>query len=244
VKMKTTFTYTTILTTLLALGSVASGQSYGGTSAQPSPSLAYAPGFYPGRGYGQDSYSSSYEEGVLSGLGSLASAYGQANFMNSLAAVNMQDAYARYLQNAERSTETYFRMQQINKAAREANRPQRLSYDQYVAMAKKYAPDGLSEYQYDRTLGRLNWPAVLTSEEFAAEREALNRAFMVRSPTDAGAASAFHSNVRRITDSMNAKLRAEFDQLGTAEYLAAKKFITGLEWESQQPLVVRALAAR
>jgi hypothetical protein len=243
--MKTTLTYATLLTMVLGLAGVASAQSsYSSTSAAAAPSANCVPGFYPGRGLGLDSYSSSFEEGFLNGLGSMAAGFGQANYMNSMAAINNQEAYARALQNTERATETYFRLQQINRAAREAQRPQRLSYEQYVVLAKKYAPDGLSEQQYDRTLGRLNWPASLTGDEFAPEREALNRVFMVRSPTDVGGGSAFYGTVRQLTDSMNAKLRAHFDDLSTPEYLAAKKFITGLTMESQEPLVVRALAAR
>jgi hypothetical protein len=50
--------------------------------------------------------------------------------------------------------------------------------------------------------------------------------------------------VRRIADSMDARLKEKFDDLNSAEYIAARKFITGLTMEAQQPLVVRALAAR
>jgi hypothetical protein len=242
--MKTTFNYVTILIAVVALTGVASAQS-SGTAGTPTNSVVYAPGVYAGEPYdGFGHYASTVEGGILEGWGGLIRSKGEANYFNSLAAINGQEAYARYVQNQERATETYFRIKQINQAAREANRPQRLSYEQYVSMAKKYAPEGLSEQQYDRTLGRLNWPAVLTGEEFSTERNALNRTFMVRSPVDAGPASAFYSNVRRIADSMDAKLKAKFNDLNSAEYLAAKKFITGLTMESQQPLVVRALAAR
>ena len=166
------------------------------------------------------------------------------NYYNSLANINAQEAYSRYLQNREQQTETYFRMRQINRAARQAERPQRLTYEQYVALAKQNAPDGLNDVQYDRTLGRLSWPAVLSGDEFAPEREALTRAFMVRSPSDVGAATAFYAAVDRLTQSMQAKLLGKIDQLTPAEYMAAKKFVTGLAYESHQPVAVRALASR
>ena len=42
------------------------------------------------------------------------------NYFNSLARINNQEAMARHQANRELRTETYFRMRQINKAARDA----------------------------------------------------------------------------------------------------------------------------
>jgi hypothetical protein len=135
-------------------------------------------------------------------------------------------------------------MQQINRAAREAQRPQPLAYERYVALAKQQAPAPLSEGEYDRLIGRLNWPALLMTDEFAAEREALDRAYADRSVTDAGAASTFHNNVWKLTQSLEAKLKDKAAQVGSAEYIASKNFVQSLQYESQQPLVVRAVAAK
>jgi hypothetical protein len=239
--MKTTFAAATFVTATLAIAGLATAQTYA-TPSSAAVSLAY--GGYGSDYYGSGYHTSTYEEGALRGWGALAEAYGHANYFNSLAAVNGQEAYNRYLQNREKRTETYFRMKQIYRAAREAAAPQRLTREQYVALAKKEAPDGLSERQYDRVLGRLNWPAALTDDLFAAERDALDHAFLARSPSDSGAGSRFYTTVRQLTSSLEAKLKDKVDQLDAGEYLAAKKFILGLAYESQQPLVLRSLAAR
>jgi hypothetical protein len=235
--MKTTMTLAGMLTSLLTVAPMAMGQTY----VTPSASLGgYGYGGYPSYGYGH--HASTFEEGLLQGEAAVIQSAGQANYYNSLAAINGQEAYSRYLQNREKGTETYFRTKQLNRAAREAMRPQRFTYEQHVALAKKQAPDGLSERQYDRTVGRLSWPAVLAEDEFASERSELDRAFGARSLIDSGPASAFYGNVRQLATSLDAKLRAKVGAVSTAEYLAAKKFITGLTVESQQPVVVRTLA--
>jgi hypothetical protein len=240
--MKATFTYAGFLATVLAGASMAAAQTY--VSPSTEALSATASGYYPGGGYGYGGYhASTAEEGYLAGLGYLTRSQGEANYFNSLASINGQEAYNRYLQNREKATETYFRMQQINRAAREAQRPQPLSFERYVALAKQQAPDPLSDREYDRIVGRLNWPAMLQTEEFAAEREALDRAYQARTPADAGAASAFHRNVWQLTQSMEAKLKEKMGQTGTAEYLASKNFLQSLSYESQQPLVLRAVAA-
>jgi hypothetical protein len=219
---------------LLMVASVASAQSFATPGAAVSESL-YGGGF----GY----YSSTYEEGVLRGLGYLRRSTGEANYYNSLARINNQEAATRYLANREKATETYFRMRQINKAARDAEQPQRLSPEQIVALARQQAPEGLNPAQYNRELGRLNWPAALNADVFAPERVLLDRAFVVRSPADVGAASAFHSQVKQLSTSLEAKLKDHLPLLSTAEYIAAKKFIVGLSVESQQPMIFGALAS-
>jgi hypothetical protein len=242
--MKTTFKYSTAFAVAMALAGAAFAQSYSTTTTTSPATPVVIPGYPGSENYGSGFRASTAEQGMMEGAGNMVRSFGEAGYYNSLAMINGQEAYSRYLQNVERRTETYFRLQQINRAARDAERGERLTYEQYVELAKKYAPDGLTQQQYDRTLGRLNWPKILMGEEFAPEREALNRAFLVRTPLDAGATSGFYGNVHRIAESMNAKLRARFDQLTPPEYIAALKFISGVTMESYQPLVVSALAAR
>jgi len=240
--MKAKLTFAGVLAIVLAGAEWAAGQTYVTPSSEVT--TATASGSYLG-GYGYGGYhASTAEEGYLSGLGYLTRSQGEANYFHSLAAINGQEAYSRYLQNRERATETYFRMQQINRAAREAQRPQPLSYERYVALARQQAPEQLSDGEYDRLVGRLNWPALLMSDEFAAERTALDEAYAARTPADAGAASAFHNNVYKLTQTLEAKLRNKVMLVGSAEYVASKNFIQSLPYESQQPLVVRAVAAK
>jgi hypothetical protein len=223
---------------LLTLGGVAAAQTFA------TPSGAVSESLYGGYGGGYGYFSSTYEEGVLRGLGYLRRSTGEMNYFNSLARINNQEAAARYLVNREKATETYFRMQQINRAAREATRPQRLSPEQQLALARQQAPEGLNPAQYNRELGRLNWPAALSAEVFAPERLLLDRAFAARAPADAGAASAFHSQVKVLTSTMEAKLKDCLTLLSPAEYMAAKKFVLGLSVESQQPMIFGALASK
>jgi hypothetical protein len=236
--MNKLLTLTSFVASTTLVTAIASAQSY-------TPSLGYA-GYYPGTGYygGYGYHSSTAEEGILQGWASVLQAQGQANYWNSLAAVNYQEARARYLKNREQLTETYFRNRQLNLAAREAERPVRLSAEQYTVLAKKAAPARLDETQYNSTFGRLTWPASLMVPEFTAEREALDQLFGSRSPGDYGAGSAFYGRVHELTNSLERSLKNHVNELDAAEYVAAKKFLMGLSYEAQQPMVVRAVAVR
>jgi len=226
--MKTTFSSATFVAIVLALTAAASAQTY------------------PIAGAGYGSYvpwhhASTVEEGVLDGYAAVTSAAGQANYFNSLASINYQDARSRSIQNRKAAVETYFYVREANQSAR---KPVRLTTEQLTKIARAAAPDRLSPQDYDSTLGRLHWPAALLADDFSTERDALERAFHGRSPGDAGAGTAFYGNVKQITSVMQEKLRNHLTELDPAEYLAAKKFLTGASYEATQPMIARTLASR
>ena len=238
--MRKHFVVAAAMASMLALASVASAQTYSPASAE---GAGYG-GMHGGYGgYGGTSHSSTYEEGVFRGLADFTRAIGDADYMSSLAGINRQESWSRYLDNRKKVAETYFEMRQINRAAREAARPQPLSLTQYAALAKQQAPERMTEADYNRVVGRLAWPAVLAGEEFAAERTALDKAFAGRTARDVGVSTAFNREVRELTAQMQTKLRERLETMSPLEFIAAKKFLTSVSFEAQQPLVSTGLAS-
>jgi hypothetical protein len=229
---------TAVFASLMALAGVASAQTTS-TTMTPGGTGGFFPGGY---GYGGGYHASTEAEGVLRGGADFLRGIGEGNYYTSLALVNTQEAVSRAIDNNKKAVETYFEIKQINRAAREAARPQPLTYTQYAKLAKQGAPDRLNDVDYNRVMGRLNWPAVLASDDFAAERTALNQVFVGRTAQDVGVSTNFHRDVRELTAAMQAKLRARLDTMSPMEYIAAKNFLTSVAFESQQPLVASALA--
>lgn len=226
--MKTTLNIASVLASVLTLAGSASAQVYG----------------IPGAGYpfyGNYHHASTVEQGVLDGYAAVNSSIGQANYFNSLAEINHQDARSRYIQNNRSAVESYFYVREANQSAR---KPVRLSQEKLTALAKVAAPDRLSPQDYDSTLGRLNWPAALLADDFAAERDALERAFPNRSPGDVGANTEFYGDVKQLTSTMQSKLRDHIGDFDPAQYMTAKKFLLGVSYETMQPMVARTLALR
>lgn len=236
--MRKLFVTGTVLASFLALAGVASAQTYG---SAVTPGVAVG-GYVPG-GYGYyGSHASTEAEGVLRGGADFIRAIGEGNYYNSLGLVNTQEAWSRAIDNKQKAVETYFQIKQINRAAREAARSQPLTYTQYAKLAKQEAPERLDEADYNRVLGRLSWPAVLASSDFAAERAALDQMFAGRKAQDVGVSTNFHRDVREVTAVMQEKLRNRLDTMSPMEYIAAKKFLTSVQFESQQSLVPAGLA--
>jgi len=227
-----------VMASLLALAGIASAQTHD-TAVAPSVG---ASGYVPGGGYYGGYHASTEAEGAFRGLADLNRSIGENRYMTSLAAINAQEAWSRAIDNKQKAVETYFQIKQINRAAREAARPQPLTYTQYAKLAKQEAPERLSEADYNRVMGRLSWPAVLAGDDFAAERAALDQAFVGRKAQDVGVSTNFHRDVRELTGMMHARLRERMDTMSNMEYIAAKKFLTSVSFESQQPLVATGLA--
>lgn len=236
--MKASLTITSVLLASVAAGNTAWGQAVA-TPTAVSPVVGFG---WDDLGYGY--HASTFEEGVLRGRAALAQSLGQANYYHSLAAVNYQDATTKAIKNHQQAIDAYFYNQQANRSAREAKRSPRLTQEQYVALARADAPDRLSDREYDRTFGRLEWPAVLSSDEFATEREELDRVFGSRTMSSAGAGSAFYGEVRELTTKLQEKLRSRLETLDPAQYMAAKNYLLSLNYEARQPVVTRNLASR
>lgn len=227
-----------LMASLMAVAGVASAQTYGTTSTP-----GFAAGGYMPSGYGYGGYHASTEaEGAFRGLADLNRSIGDNRYMTSLAAINAQEAWSRAIDNKQKAVETYFQIKQINRAAREAARPQPLTYTQYAKLAKQEAPERLSDADYNRVMGRLSWPAVLAGDDFAAERAGVDQAFVGRKAQDVGVSTNFHRDVRELTAVMHAKLRERMGTMSDMEYIAARKFLSSVAFESQQPLVTSALA--
>ena len=222
--MKTTIAPISFLATVLALTAVASAQVY---VAPNLGTFGYGNGFYR--------HASTYEEGVQRGYAARVAAHGQANYLNSLASVNLQQARSLDIQNRKNTVDAYFYMRQANNAARAGSRSERLTTEQYTALAKQAAPNRLSPHEYDSTLGRLNWPAALVGDEFAAERDALDRIFRTRSPGDVGPSTEFYAQVRNISNSMQQKLRENIQELDAAQYVAARNSSSACRTKLRSP---------
>jgi hypothetical protein len=229
----------TVLASVLAFAGISSAQSSGGIVTSIDSASGFVPGGY---GFGGGYHASTEAEGAARGLADFTRSVGENRYMTSLAAINAQEAWSRAIDNKQKAVETYFQVKQINRAAREAARPQPLTFTQYAKLAKQEAPDRLNDVDYNRVMGRLNWPAVLASDDFAAERTALNQAFAGRTAQDIGVSTNFHRDVRDLAAAMQVKLRNRLETMSPMEYIAAKNFLTSVAFESQQPLVTSALA--
>jgi hypothetical protein len=171
-------------------------------------------------------HASTWEESALRGGADLVRAAGEMNYNSSLATINYQEAYSRYLDNRLQAASTHFDLRQLNREARAEARGQRATPDELTEYAKIRAPARLSAHQFDATTNRLMWPASLKGDVFAEYRAAIDRLLEAR--RGGGVESR---EIEMLAEAMKQKLLPQVRVMNPAEYLAAKRFLTSLEYE-------------
>ena len=130
---------------VLAMAALGGRTAYSQTGAVYLPPQAY-------------DHASTLEEGYLRGLGDLVRSAGAANLMNSQAALNYEDARAKYFENRLRGVQTYFDMKKLNHDYRAEMRGQRATSEQLFRLAKMRAPEPLHPSEFDPYSGEVRWP--------------------------------------------------------------------------------------
>lgn len=240
--MKSTLVLGSFVAALALISTSASGQAYQQNTVGPVPTPQTG---YQGFGYGGfgRSFSSSYEEGVLYGLAELRRGTGDYNLATSQARLIAQEAAAKALENRQTAIANYFAARKINQDARAAERAARLTPAQQAELARQLGPSRLTAAEYVPAIGILRWPAALQGEEFAHERALVNGIFATRAADDTGIGSKFHQDVKQASDRLAAKLKQQMNELSPMEYIAARKFVTGLVQEAQFSPLAAGLAS-
>ena len=166
-------------------------------------------------------HASTLEEGVLRGGADLLRGIGDMNYSNSLAMINGQEARSRSIDNAKNAVQTYFDIKAINRQARAQTRRPPVTSSDAIRMARNAAPKGLSATEFNTASGTLVWPSVLSEAEFATERVTID-----------GLVASHGIEVREvklIAAEMDAKLVTKVEELPASDYLAAKRFLRGLQ---------------
>ena len=181
-----------------------------------------------------DNRASTAGEGYMRGFGNVIRSRGQANLMNSAAAVNMTEASKNAMDNRMKWTNTYFEMRQANKASRDAERGPSPTKEDWIRYAQMGAPARLSPSELDHISGKITWPALLQEERFASARAALDKLYAERAQTGAIGHEDYVS-VKQTTDAMLDQLKKEIRQIPPSVYTSTKKFVQSLAYEARMP---------
>lgn len=179
-------------------------------------------------------------ESFARGAAEVIRARGEFNLNTSEAAINAQEAFSRALVNAQNAVETYFKLRQMNRDYRRAERGPRPTPEDLDRYARAAQPAPLSPSELDTLTGEVNWPILLRHDHFAALRaeyeELLDRWAVSRNlgRTD-GFGTEQHLAVRRTTDKMEEQLRQAVRELHPQDYSTAKRFLRSLEYQVLQP---------
>jgi len=218
--------------TVLACITIAFGVSL--VVAQTKPVTPPSGGAYYG-GYPFTYHSSTAAEGRMRGLGDVVRSKGQANLDNSAAAINYSLARQQEISNRAQWTNTYFDMRHANRTARAQERRKRSSMEELTRFAQEGRPRPLSPSELDTVTGAINWPTLLTTEDFAKQRAMLEKVFERRAYSSVIGYTDLVT-VKKTTDAMLEDLKAKVSEVLPAQYIAAKRFLQSIAYEATKPV--------
>lgn len=195
-------------------------------------------GGYGGWGYGGWGFGgvgSTAAGSYLTGMGNAIRAQGQYNLDTSAAAINLEEAQKRSIENQKLWTQTYFEKRRINQAYQDEQRRPPPPPDTWVRLAQEAAPARLSPGELDPVTGKVNWPPGLLGQEFQPDRDKLDVLFADRALARGAIGVQKHSQIREAIDNMLAELQSRIRNYNTNQYVNSKNFLTSLRYEATLP---------
>jgi hypothetical protein len=180
-------------------------------------------------------FSSTPGEGFARGMADVIRAQGDYNLSTSAAAVNVGEARRREIDNAKQWTQTYFDMREINRQQFLAEQQRLRGNPDQLMRYHSTKQNRLSPSDLDSITGEIHWPVLLTAEEYATQRDDLQKAFALRAQNGAMNADDLLRSIQ-VTDDLLAMLRSRVRDLPADKYMAAKRFIEALVAEAGLPV--------
>ncbi len=172
----------------------------------------------------------------MQGAASVLQASGQANYANSLAAVNFQEAYRRQLENSRLYVQVFLERREMVRQYLDRYGEHPPTREQLERIAKNALPDRLTADEYDASTGKLVWPHILRDEAYAAFRKKIDGLMASRTPENSGDGSPWQRELHQHIDGMKRVLKQNIDTVTAQQYARAKWFLVSLDYEGTMPL--------
>lgn len=200
-----------------------------------SGTLAYAQAMIaPIYNWNYQNHASTVVEGFLNGQAQVIQSVGQAEYLNSVAAVNYQEANRQWIENRQAYVNAYYQNKEIIREHRQRYSRKPPTKEQWARITAKSLPPRLNAEQLDTASGQLIWPHVLRSAEYSAFRNRIDELIATRTPDNSGDGSPFQQQVALLVDGMSRLLKSNISFLSATQYADAKAFLRSLDYEVKQ----------
>ncbi|MFO0947144.1 MAG: hypothetical protein U1D30_14570 [Planctomycetota bacterium] len=165
---------------------------------------------------------------VIRARGQYAKDIGQARILDAQAQSAESDARLQHVQD-------YFAMRKVNQDYMKQQEAERYHPTSQVLhrIATDQLPPRLANSKLDPNTGKITWPELLTTPEFASDREKLEALFSDRALSGGGLGTENHIMIEREAKNMLEKLKSHIQDVDAGDYLTCRNFIESLSFESR-----------
>jgi len=222
--MKTTLhvrSISSVLTVAIGLAGLSNAQSDGPAIAAPTTNWEFV------------DHSSTFGEGMQRGYASVLRGAGELAYMDSLAAINYQEAFRKALENRVAYTKAAMEIKAMRAEYRERYAPRPFVGEARKRAIEYYLPKKLTATQFNSDTGEIVWPHILRQTEYAPICSEVNQIFKTRTFENSGVGSPTQITIDRLTKSLAALLRENINSMSAEQYIYASEFIRSLNLEGK-----------
>jgi hypothetical protein len=190
----------------------------------------------PINNWSYQNHASTAAEGFLQAQAAVVRSVGEANYMNSVAAVNFQEAVRRNIENHGLYVRTKIENRELNRQYRERYAAPQMTQERWQRVIAASLPDRLTADQFDSATGRLVWPHILRGNEYRAFRDPIDELLSSRTPETSGDGSLNQRELDQLVKGMMALLKSNIDTVSASQYGAAKWFLMSIAYEAKHAL--------
>jgi hypothetical protein len=175
---------------------------------------------------------STADEGYARGLSDIIRSQGAYNLMTSQAAINATQAVRNDIENREQWVNTYYQMRKEQRAAIAEERGPRPTAEDLMRYSQMGKPKPLGPNQFDAVSGKIYWPRMLRTDQFASSRAVLDD-LMIKRARYGDVSMEDLIKIREETDKMINQLNQGIRDVPPMEYATAKQFLVSLTYQAQ-----------
>lgn len=206
----------------------------GSLEAQQGPAIAY-----PVNSWSFTERSSTVDEGFMRGQASIIGAVGELSYMNSLAAINYQEAQRRAIDNSVAYTKAYFERRELREEFLRRYGSKPFVGEARRRMVEYYQPKKLSASQFNHDSGTITWPHILRQSQYAPLKKEIDAIFESRTWENSGNGSPTQLQVAQLVKSLAALLRENLQTMSAEQYIEAQEFLRSVDAEAKLPVMQR-----
>ena len=178
-------------------------------------------------------HSSTFGEGMQRGYASVLRGAGELAYMDSLAAINYQEAFKKALENRVAYTKAAMDIKAMRAEYRERYAPRPFVGEARKRAIEYYLPKKLTATQFNSDTSEIVWPHILRQAEFAPLCNEINQVFKSRTFENSGDGSPTQLTIDKLTKSLAALLRENINSMSAEQYIYASEFIRSLNLEGK-----------
>lgn len=158
---------------------------------------------------------------------------GMATLMTSKAAVNVEDARSRNIDNQLKHTQVWLERQRLLGSYHASMRKPPPTAEQLYRYNQARRPKPLSASEFDPLSGAITWPVVLRAEPFESYRGSAEKFFREVAEKPETFSFELYSSFEQASAECLAALKKHIKSYRPDDFIRAKKFVESLNYSAQ-----------